>query len=403
MALSTSPIIMDCKPANNAAGSLTNSITTFNSYSFDRSILTPASAFRFTAPGVDLAARQAIRSGDMVALYIVNSNNQKFPLATGFIDQTDTHVVPQNVEYVLTGRDTLGQLVDNAVVDASNKIINTKNITLMNFLNQLVANTRIPVGLINQQVPNGQLLINTSPGETKINALQRYLGFMNCLVWTNASGQIIVGKPNFSQGISGSLMLNSTANPLANNCLEARIRRDTNTAIRQIVTQLQSLDQVDAGTFTVLNNDVDVKKVAPYKVGRSVYERFSYGSGNDAVNQVQQVGNQTGSPQAIGAALSRREIARDNVKVLDVEIVVREHFNENGQPYNIDQIYDVQLADDTVNEPMYVYACSYELTVEHGALTRLRLCRVGTSLVDGAGILPRTVVSDNGQILSGLA
>ncbi len=405
----SSPVILESKPASNsvvntAGSAFTNSIATFNSYNFDRNLLTPASAFRFTAPGIDKSVRQSIRSGDMVGLYAVSeTDGTKWQIATGFVDETDTHIVPGNVEYVLTGRDTLAQLVDNASVDALNKIQNTTNITLTNFMKQLLANTRIPQGFIGQDLPNGPLLVNTNPGETKINSLQRYLDFMNCLVWTNAQGQIVVGRPNFSQLPAGSLVMNSSATK-NNNLLEARVRRNTNTAIRQIVTQLQTLGQTDAGFYTVRNQDVDMQKVSGYKVGRSVYQLFSYGSGNDTLNQITQVGNQNASPQNLGASLSRREIAKDNVKVIEVEAVVRGHFNEQGIPYNIDQIYDVQIEDDSVSEPMYVYGVSYELTMEHGVLTRLKLCRVGTTLVDGAGITKSISVSDNvGQVSTGTA
>lgn len=388
MSLGTSPIVIDSKPANNTSGVFTNSINTFNSYSFDRNILTPASAFRFTAPGIEKTVRMAIRSGDMVALYAVDDNNKKWPLATGIVDETDTHIVPNSLEYVLTGRDTLGQLVDNASVDIANKIINTENVTLQTFLQTLIANTRIPQGFVPSPggLPNGKLLINTNIGETKINALQRYLDFMNCLIWSNAQGQAIIGKPNFAQDTSGHLVMDFS-DSRKNNLLECRVRRNTNQAIRQISTRLQTQAQVDAGQFTTNNQDDDMKKVVAYKVGRSVSNIFSYGQGSDAANQIVAVGNQSGSPQVLGAAYSRREIARENVKVLDVEVVVEGHFNEAGTPYNIDQIYDVQIEDEDVNEEMYVYSCNYELTLEHASLTRMRLCRRGNTLVDGAAIV----------------
>lgn len=386
MALVTSPIVMDSKPASNTNGAFNNSINTFNSYSFDRNILVPASAFRFTAPGLDKSVRMAMRSGDTVALYAVDDNNKKWPLATGFIDETDTHITPSNIEYVLTGRDTLGQLIDNASVDANNKIVNTENVELKTFMQTLLSNTRVPQGFVPQQLPNGKLLINTNIGETKINALQRYLEFMNCLVWTNAQGQVVIGKPNFSQPVSGLLTM-EFSDVRKNNLLEARVRRNTNQAIRIIATQLQTLAQVDAGQFTTVNNDQDMQRVGPYKVGRSVSNVFSYGQGSDVANQISQVGNQSAAPQVLGAAYSRREIARENIKVLDIEVVVSGHFNEAGTPYDIDQIYDVQIEDEDVSEEMYVYSCNYELTLEHGTLTRMRLCRRGNTLVDGAAIV----------------
>ena len=356
-------------------------IATFNSYNFMRSILTPASAFRFTAPGIDKATRQKIRSGDVISLYAYDSEDQPIPLASGFIDETDTHVIPGNIEYVLTGRDTLGALVDNDSVDAQNRIINTTQVTLPFIVKKLLENTRVSSDIIEQQVPNGTFLFQTNPGETKITAIQRYLEFTNTLLWTSPDGRLILGKPDFTQESSGKLILRSDSRE--NNCLEARVRRNTNQAIRQIVTQLQGLEQVDADPFTIQNDDEDLKKLPG--VGRSLYRTFSYGSGNDTVNTLSgaAVG---GSPYALGKQFSLREIARDNVRILDVEIVVRGHLNSSGGIYNIDQVYDVDIEDDDVNEPLYVYSCTYELTLQHGMLTRLRLCRLNTICASSAAL-----------------
>lgn len=354
-----------------------SSIRTFTSYNFDRNILVPASPFRFSAPGIDKSARTAIRSCDLVTLWCVDPTGQKQQIGTGIIDETDTHIVPTAVDYILTGRDTMAQLVDNDAVDKDNRIINTTNANIETILATLIKNTRIPQGYKLQQVPNGQLLFQTSPGETKINALQRYLEFTNCLVWSNPQGQVILGKPNFTQKKQGDIVI-SSSDPKGNNVLEARVRRNLNQAIRSIITQLQTLDQVDANAFTIGNNDTDMRRVAGAGGGRSVYRRFSYGQGNDAINQIQQVGNQSGNPQAIGAQLSAREIARDNMKILDVEVVARGHINDAGIAYNVDQIYGTHIDDDDVSEDLYVYSCSWEMTMEHGMLTRMRLCRLGT-------------------------
>lgn len=356
-------------------------IATFNSYNFMRSILSPAAAFRFTAPGVDKDIRMALRSGDTVSLYGFNFENTSIPIATGFIDETDTHVLPGNLEYVLTGRDTLGALVDNDSVDAQNKIINTQQVNLSFIARKLLENTRIPQQIIEKQLPNGLLLFQTNPGETKATTLQRYLEFTNTLMWSSPDGRLIIGKPDFTQASSGKLVLREDA--IENNCLEARVRRNTNQAIRQIITQLQGLEQVDADPFTILNDDSDLKKQPG--VGRSLFRTFTYGQGNDTVNTLSGTGV-GGSPYAIGKQYSLREIARDNVKILDIEIVVEGHLNSEGQLYNIDQIYDVDLSDDDVYEPMYVYSCTYELTLQHGMLTRLRLARLNTLCATSAAL-----------------
>lgn len=371
-----SPLKLQFRKAVPSSGDGSRVLNTFSSYSFERNLLIPAAAFRFTAPAVDKNLRTQIRSGDEVQV-IVKTAAGELPLATGIIDETDTHVTPGSVEYVLSGRDMLGQLVDNAAVDASDRIILIEKATLPTILDTLIANTRIPKRVKKSQVPNGALLFQTSPGETKINALQRMLEFTNCLVWCQPNGQLVLGKPDFTQKPKGILKLSSSS-PADNNCLEGRSRRNVNQAIRRIVSQLQSLDAVDAGAFTKLNSDKDIKNLIKAGVGRSVYRRFSYGSGTDTVNTVNQVGNQSGNYRKIGDELSLRELARENMKILDVEVVVPSHINSSGSFYDIDQIYDVFIEDDDVSEPMYVYSVGYELTKDAGMLTRLRLCRLNT-------------------------
>jgi prophage tail gpP-like protein len=391
MNLPETPIEMEFKSANpnTSNGSSSTVIRTFNSYNFNRSVLTPASSFRFTAPGVDKSQRNAIRSGDNTFLWITNAQGIKLPVATGIIDETDTHVRPNAVEYVLTGRDLLSQFVDNAAVDAQNAINNVATINLENLLQILLRNTRLPQGYIKSQLPNGSVLFNTNPGETKINTIDRYLEFTNCLIWCAPNGQVIIGKPNFTQKVSGSLILNSS-DETQNNVVEARVQRNLNTAIRQIVTQLSTNGQVAAGKYTVLNaafsENADTQARATSLVGRSVYRTYSYGSGTDVINQITQVGNSNADPQNIGNALSLREIAQENIKVLNIEIIVPSHVNEQGNIYNVDQMYTVQIEDEDVNEDMYVYDITYELTLDHGLITRMKLCRRGAIVAYAAAV-----------------
>lgn len=374
------PIQLEFKKASSNS-SAPIGLRTFSSYSFANSILTPASPFRFTAPGVDKDVRMQIRSGDWVSMYIPGPNGLRYPITTGIVDETDTHITANSLEYVISGRDILGQLVDNAVVDAQNKIINSKSITLENALSLLIQNTRIPGSFTTQSVPTVPLLLQTGAGETKINALQRYLEFTNCLVWVNADGTLTIGKPNFTQEPSGKLVLDP-GSPQETNILEARVKRDVNQAIRQIVTQLQTSEQVDPGSFTKQNSDPDILPLIPALVGRSVYSVFSYGQGQDAVNQIYQVGNGQGAPKTLGEALSLREIARENVKIIEVECIVQGHLNENGEVYALDQVYSVVIPDENVHEDMYVYSVSYELTLEHGMMTKMNLCRLGAICAD---------------------
>lgn len=372
----SSPIELEITPGGNNGGSRM-SLRTFSSYSFDRNMLVPASPFRFTADGVDRDLRKALSSGDTVELYVKNDAGDSIQIATGFTDEKDTHITPQHAALVLTGRDTMGALVDNSAIDKSNRIVHVAQISLPQVAELLRSGTRIPGPIINQNCPNGSLLFQTNPGETKINALQRYLEYTNCLLWSVPNGRIAVGKPNMTQRPSGYLQISYT-DPGGNNCLEARVRRNTNQAIKQIAVQIQSLAVTDPAPATLLNTDPDV---VGSQGGRSLYRLFSQGNGMDAVNQVQFVGK-SAVPQQIGYALARREIAMANMQVLDVEAVVRGHVNSLGLAYNVDQTYSCFFEDDDVEEDLYVYHANYELSLQLGRITRLHLCRLGTIVAD---------------------
>lgn len=379
-----SPIVLEFKKAIGSSQLI--GLDTFTSYSFDRNIMVPASAFRFAAPGVDKSSRMQIRSADNIYLFAVDNSGALQPLATGIIDETDTHITKADVTYNLMGRDVIGQLVDNSAIDSKNVMEQLQNVNLNTILTKLISNTRIPQGFISQQVPNAnKILFQTNAGETKMSSLKRYLDLTNCLVWSKPNGQLVLGKPNFTQTVSGSL-ISRYSDPTYNNAFEVRVKRNTNTAIRQIAVQLQDLERVNTGYITKVNNDKDMQQFQKTKVGRSVYELFSYGSGTEVVNQINNLGNQGATPRGAGDEYALRKIAEDNVKILDVECVVAGHINENNIPYNIDQMYQVIIEDEDVTEDMYVYAVTYELTPETGAITRLRLCRKNTLVAYAAAL-----------------
>jgi prophage tail gpP-like protein len=374
----TRPIEMATKSAEDGSE---QTLRTFTSYSFDRNMLIPASPFRFTAEGVDKDVRQLIRSADTANLYVKSPAGVSYQLASGIIDETDTHVTPAEVGYVLTGRDTIGQLVDNSSIDAQNRIVHagqTNGFRLIDIATFLIQNTRIPTPVSARYLPNAPLLFQTNPGETKINSLQRYLEFCNCLAWNLPNGQLAIGKPNMVDPPQGTLKILSS-DPSGNNILEARVRRNINTVIRQIAVQIQELGITDPGQVTIKNADPSMAAVA--LAGRSVYRLFSQGNGADSINQLAAVGNNSGF-QTVGANLARREIAMDNMKILDVEAVVDGHIAPSGIPYNVDQTYNTIIEEDDVDEVLYVYACKYDYNKTRGPITTMRLCKLGTIVAD---------------------
>lgn len=368
------PLSLEIKQTVNQKSS---TLITVSSYSFERNILTPGSAFRFTAEGVDVDVRLGIRSSAFVQVFANPTPDTKFPIAAGFIDETDTHITPSMVEYVITGRDTIGTLIDNSAIDEKNNIIFVTSISIINaFKNYLIKNTRLSkLNVIDAGVPSAPILFQTNPGETKINALQRYLEYANCLIWSNPLGMPILGKPNMAQAPAGNLICNEDG--VGNNALEMRVRRNTNTAIQKIAVQVQDLAVTNPSAATKTNLLKEMQEIAPYGGGRSVYRTFTYGQGTDTVNLITQVGG-SANPQSIGEQLALRELARENMKVLDVECVVKGHLNDNGIVFNIDQLYAVKCDGEDLDELMYVYSVRYDLTKDRGMLTYLRLCKLGT-------------------------
>lgn len=324
----------------------------------------------------------AIRSGDRAELYLNSGSLAKIHLGTGFIDESDTHTAARTSEYLLTGRDTLSQLVDNDAVDEKDNLIFVQSISVVGAAQIFLRNTRLAsTKIIDRGSPGGNILLQTNVGETKANALQRYLEYCNCLVWSLPTGEVAIGKPNMAQDPAGSLILRSS-DPSQNNVLDMRTRRNTNQAFRKIAVQLQSLGITNPAAITLQNQDPDVLAVAAAGVGRSVYRVFTLGNGMDTVNLLTQVGTSVVGGSSIGQSYAKRQLAMENMKVLGVEALVEGHVNENGIPYNTDQVYNVVDEEEDVYEPMYVYDCAYEMTPERGMTTSMKLCRLGSIVAD---------------------
>jgi prophage tail gpP-like protein len=322
----------------------------------------------------------AIRSGDVVRLYVENDNNKTAIVGVGFIDETDTHITPGSLDYSITGRDVVSQLVDNDAVDVDAQMVFFERANLNNLVSTLLKGTRMMGSHLTKQLAtNAPLAVQTNPGETKIAVLQRYLTWLNGLVWANNDGQLIVDKPNFAQTPKGSLTL-KYSDPSGNNLIEGRVKRNVNQAIRRIVTVLAGTEGAASlvKQFTLNNMDQALKPYRGLNVGRSVMRTFDYASGSDTLNQGIGLAKGSYEPQTVGRAYSAREVAKENMQILDVEAVVQSHFNEFGQLYDVDQVYAVEIEDEKVAEPMYVYSVSYELTMDHGMITRMRLCRLYT-------------------------
>ena len=101
-------------------------------------------------------------------------------------------------------------------------------------------------------------------------------------------------------------------------------------------------------------------------VGRSVYNVSSFGSGAEGVNFYLKVANTPTPANNLGAALGYRQMARENVHILEVELVVQGHFDSHGNLYDVDKVYYVNIPDEDISQNLYCYSVGLELTMDHG-------------------------------------
>lgn len=355
----------------------------FLSYKFDSSMLIPSDSFdfAFAAPDERRTFRDYFQEGDIVQLF---ANNRQ--LATGLIDQTEIEVDNQWGEKVsIVGRDLLGQLEDQDAVSVESNPFYASRATCQQVFRLVQQNTRLQ-RLRTQDAPKKGYLFATEPGETKMTALQRYMEPLNILAWSDPDGTLVMGRPNMAQG------------PIATLCLERSNRRSNVLDMKatfaaatvpnlivpiwvgqeQVQTRIakeQILRNTAAGAARLLNLGHFLPKVVLVSnpTGTSAQELSE-------VNQLEVVRDAAGGN--ILRAYAKREAARQNLRELQVQVVVPGHFNELGDPYRVDTCYQISFDRANIVEKMYLYHVQYELTVENGQRTRLFFTRVNTIVAD---------------------
>ena len=360
-----------------------NVLENFISYSFDSSVVVPVDIFNFTfaAPDDPRPLPRVIKEGDIVQL----DANDKI-VCTGIIDQTEVHVSAQQGEQAtIVGRDLMGQFEDQSAVNNKAAPIFGKKLTVAQTFANLQKNTRIP-GLIMSDAPVGSYLFGTEPGESKLAALQRYLEPLNCLAWTNNDGKIIIGRPDMSSKTPSLGKLICSKKDRFSNVIDMRAIR-ASTSIPNIVCCVwTSQEQVQnlLPKNQILNNRASgpsrLAKFGHYVPRMVVVSNPSSGGpqGYRDVNDLVVAGGAGSLLQAYG----KREIARFNVKEIMVECVVAGHYNDNGEPFRPNQMYDIFFDRGDVNEKMYLFHVVYNLTPDQGQTTTLRFCRLGALVSD---------------------
>lgn len=357
------------------AGADDIALQSFLSYSFNSSIIIPVDTFSFSFVTPDgPALNQQIRCGDIVTL---EANNKT--IATGIIDITEVETEAIFGEKsTISGRDMMGQLEDQDAISLSNKPIWLNSTSIRNGVLSLIENTRIKK-VVERDAPGGSFLLATDAGESKLSALQRFLDPLNCIAWMGASGELIVGKPNFKQESSGRLVLSKKDR--ISNVLSMRVTR-ASTSIPNIIQPVWTGQELTVDRMpesqAVQNMAVEPSRLfkSGHKVPKTVV--ISNPKADDRISAaVLDSSLRAAGGNLLGYA-ALRELARANVNERIVQAVVPGHFNEDGEPYVVDTCYDIHYDRGDINgDKMYLYQVEYQMSEDRGQTTNLYFCNVG--------------------------
>lgn len=362
----------------------------FNSYSFSSNILVPVDTFSFTfkpppPSGFDPSTRfdNLIKEGDTVQLTVDGE-----ALSTGYVDTVDISADSDaGVRMSVNGRDLMGFLEDNDAVNTDSTVIYQQNVKLSAALSALMKDTRIR-GYELKNAEDVTNLFGTVPGESKLAALQRFLEFPNYLCWMSAVGKLQIGMPSFDAESGGSIGLQILGNDPSNrasNILSMNVHRASAQIPNAVLVVWTGNEQIQS----LVAKDLKVNQAAGpsrlYKAGHKIIRCMPTSApiGNDV-----QQGSQTKLLSAAGGntyldTMGARLLARENVNEMLVTATVLGHLNDNGDPYAVDQTYDVVFDAAGVDEKMYLYGVEYVLAEDGGQQTQLQFCKVNTIVAGG--------------------
>lgn len=363
-------------------------IDKFISYEFNNSMLVPVDNFSysFTAPADEKPFTDYVLEGDMISLHA-----NDICISTGIVDQIEIECDGDTGEKVtVNGRNLLGQLEDQYAVSIDMKPILLQNMKALDAITKIIEGTRLPREIINYNMPNFKSLNITEAGETKLNAIMRILEPLNCLCWSSPEGKLTVGKPNFGSKPIGKLTISRSKR--TSNVLSMRVVRSASSIPSRYVVLWTALEESVAYALPKEGKVFENTAEGPKRLGTLGHNVIkthvtSISSGADSAGADTQTRLDT-AKQAGTDILSQtafRLMARDNFNEMLVTCVVAGHYNEKGQPFMNDTVYNIEYDRAGVFENMYLYSVEYQGSTERGQWTILNFCKLGT-IVDGAKI-----------------
>lgn len=366
----------------------------FLSYQFTSSVMIPVNTFNFTfeAPDDPSPINSIIKEGDIVSVF---ANDQI--IANGIIDTVDVEWDANFGEKItIQGRDLMGQLEDQDAVNLQSQQLWGNNISASAVVNLLIQNTRIQGLDSGSNVSQQPRLFATEPGESKLAALQRHIESLNCVTFLTPQGKIFIGKPNMAQAAQGSIIM-SKRNRNTTNVLSLKVTRAAATIPNFVIPIWTGQESV----LSRVGPQQGLKNLAPapsrlftlgHILSKAVTVSTPMGGSPQDLAQVNLINASTQPGSSIDIqAYAKREIAKYNVKEVQVQAVVPGHFNNQAVPFGIDQVYAIRVdrgGDFEVNEDMYLYQVDYSLSEDTGQRTTLYFTRKGTIVADvNAGVV----------------
>lgn len=364
-------------------------INTFLDYSFKASVVTPIADFSFTFayPSDTAPSTDFIHEGD-IAILSVNLNGNEYPLGTGIIDTVEVQVTANGETISVMGRDMMGQWEDQQCWLVNGKTFTISKMTPNALYNFFASDTRSKNnGLLLQNIPDESQLVAIAATDTKLQVVTRFLEPFNALAWCQPDGTITWGKPDMvPPSPIGNLTVSKSTR--FSNCLSMRATRSAAT-VPSIVKPVLAGQEVAAllGTpFPPLTNpfaEVATLSSLGHRLATVYISSDPKGGDPQTINELNQFAKQPNPVVARMNAYGFRLMARENMRILQIQVVVPGHVNEFGVPYIIDEMYHIVFDRAGIDHQMYLYQLEYTCSESDGPRTLLQFTYPNT-IVAGA-------------------
>jgi len=353
-------------------------IDKFIEYRFSSNIIVPVDSFSFTfaAPNDKKTVLDYMAEGDIVSITADGT-----ALSMGIIDSIDIDVDADTGERVtVNGRDFMGQLADQACVKPDCSPIWGNKMTLEQVGKALIETTRVS-DVETIDAPSGSYIFATEPGETRLNALLRYLEPMNALAWMSPEGTLTLGRPTMSGAPVGNIICNKKnrqSNVLKISATFAATQAAS--VIAGLWSNVQSNVSVLPKQQIFENPNARVQKLKKrgHQVFKAITSSTPSGSTPEDFRSVAEMQNAASNKKTVLEYMAQREFARENTNVLQVKAVMPGHFREDGEPYMPNEVYSIDFDRALINDVLYCYGVEWSLSPSHGQQSVLSFCSLNS-------------------------